>query len=178
MQQGILNPKYDILIQDATERFLKGYDWRLYKAQLWKESNFNPEAVSPVGARGIAQFMLDTWKEWSKKAGFDGAPIDDPKASIFTGACYLNWLIGQWSRPRPDIDRHCLALASYNAGLGNILKAQKAAGDPAGYAEISQALHLITGPYSRETLNYVERIMGHYVDLVLTPRQSLDSYME
>lgn len=37
--------------------------WHLLAAQCRWESSFNPYAVSPAGAKGIAQFMPDTWRE-------------------------------------------------------------------------------------------------------------------
>src|SRR5690606_20537269 len=57
--------EYNELIRLAAQKYLPGYDWRLYKAQLWQESKLNPYATSPAGAKGIAQFMPATWAEWS-----------------------------------------------------------------------------------------------------------------
>jgi len=151
--------EYDRLIQLAALKYLPGYDWRLYKAQLWQESKLNPYATSPAGARGIAQFMPTTWREWSPKAGFAGADVVDPEASIFTGACYMAWLIGQWSSPRPDMDRYLLAAASYNAGLGNILKAQVRSGNALWFAPIIRCLDTVTGNASLETTTYCKRIL-------------------
>lgn len=158
-----MKDRYDDLIKSAANLYLPTTDWRLYKAQLWQESRLNPDAVSPAGAAGVAQFMAPTWKEWSAKAGFPEADRFHPEPSIFTGAMYMQHLIKSWSRGRPEMDRHCLAMASYNAGLGSILKAQKAAGDPAGYAEIISGLESVTKHHSKETIQYVQKILGFYV---------------
>lgn len=159
--------KYDHLILAAVERHVPDLDWRLYKALLWEESKLNPFAQSPVDARGIAQFMPATWTEWSKKSGYEHQPPGNPEAAIFTGACYLAWLIGQWSWPRPAIDRWCLAMASYNNGLGDILKAQEAAGGAVLYKDIMAHLHRVEQPrHAEETITYVRRILGYYAEAV------------
>ena len=161
--------KYDDIIIRAAQKWLpEDYDWRLFKAQLFQESSLNPLAVSPAGAVGIAQIMPATWAQWSVKAGHEGALPTDVTASIETGACYLGMLIQKWHWPRPTIDRQCLALASYNAGFGNILKAQKIAGGVSGYKEIIGSLCGVTGPKScYETTNYARSIFNHYLDYVM-----------
>ena len=158
-----MSGKYDEVIKKAVAKHLPGYDWRLYKAQLWQESKLNPTAVSPAGAVGVAQFTPMAWADWAEKAGYDGADRTNPEASIYTGACYMAGLIAQWKAPRPDIDRWCLAMASYNAGLGHILKAQKLSGDKPAYADIIRYLQDITGPKnSKETKEYVRKILGYW----------------
>jgi len=161
-----MTTQYDLAIKAAAEQFLPGYDWRLFKAQLQAESNLNPKAVSPVGARGIAQFMPKTWEEWSAKTGYKGASANDPYAAIPVAAQYMAYLIKQWSSPRPDIDRYCLALASYNAGLGNILEAQRKRSGALLYAEIMKGLPEVTGQHSKETITYVKRILGYWADSI------------
>jgi membrane-bound lytic murein transglycosylase MltF len=155
--------QYDDLIQAATEKWLPGYDWRLLKAQYIQESQLKPFAVSPAGALGLAQFLASTWAEWSPRAGYEGRDRTDPEASIFTGACYMAHLKRQWASPRPEIDRICLAMASYNAGLGNLLKAQKAANGALAYKDIVSALPSVTGAKSAETLNYPRKILAEWV---------------
>lgn len=155
--------KYDYDIKAATDKYLPGVDWRLYKAQLIAESNLNPEAVSSVGAEGLAQFMPGTWKDVSKKLKFPkGAKPTDPKYAIPAGAYYMCTLIKSWSSPRPDMDRYCLALASYNAGFGHLIKAQKSAKGVLDYASIVSHLSYITGMNSAETIAYVKRILHYY----------------
>lgn len=159
--------QYDTHIQWALSLHFPTLDWRIYKALLWQESRFNAQAVSPVGAQGIAQFMPATWAEWAPKAGMAGKRPYDAEASIITGACYLAHLYGSWHSPRPDIDRICLMLASYNAGLGNLLKAQKKVGGKLLYKEIIQGLPEVTGKHSKETIDYVQKILSYYFHSVI-----------
>ena len=154
--------EYDELIRLAAKKYLPEYDWRLFKAQLIQESTLNPYAVSPVGAKGIGQFMPATWREWRVKSGYHGHDESHPEASIFTGACYMAHLIGQWRSPRPAIDRYLLAAASYNSGLGDILKAQKVAGMANSYKLIMAALPQIEPLHSNETIQYGKRILQHW----------------
>jgi len=155
--------KYDPIIQAAAIKWLPQIDWRLYRSLLVIESQLNPKAVSPAGAGGIAQIMPDTFLEWAPKAGYPVSDRFDPEASIHTGACYLARLYNQWSSPRPQIDRICLAMASYNAGLGNVLKAQQAAKMLTGYKEIISALPTVTGERSKETMAYAPKILHEWV---------------
>lgn len=158
---------YDASIQAAAEKHLPGYDWRLYKALLWAESKFDPDAESHVGAKGLAQFMDPTWAAWSVKAGYAHASPFDPEAAIVVGAYYMRWQIQSWHWPRPDIDRLCLAMASYNAGLGNIIKAQRRAGNASMYAPIIAQLPAVTGhDNARQTTMYVRKILFYYDYLV------------
>lgn len=156
----------DALIQSAAEQHLPGWDWRYLKVQYWQESRFDPEAVSPAGAVGIAQFMPGTWRDYSGKAGYKTAKRTSVEASIVTGAYYMRHLLDQWTSPRPPMDRYCLALASYNAGLGNLVKAQKAVNGKLFYHEIIAGLPLVTGARSKETIGYVKKILGYYNNLV------------
>lgn len=71
------------------------------------ESNFNPKAVSPVGARGIAQFMPETAAEF-------GVNPADPMSSIDGAARYLRYLVDFFNG---DMN---LAIYAYNGGMGNI----------------------------------------------------------
>lgn len=166
-----MKAEYDALIQQAAVKYLPGIDWRLLKAQLFQESGLNPKAVSPAGAQGIAQFMPATWADVSKRAGYEGMSAWDPEAAIPVAAFYMAELRAKWKAPRPDIDRHCLAMASYNAGFGNILKAQEKAGGAALYAPIIAKLHLVTSADgdndAQETTNYCQRILGFYNQQVL-----------
>lgn len=158
---------YDNLIKQKTQQYLPGTDWRLIKAQLQAESALNPQATSTAGAMGIAQFMPDTWEEMKQQLNLpnNATPYDYHPA--ITACChYMQQLNTKWTAPRPEADRYCLALASYNAGMGNILKAQKAAGNANDYATIIKHLHKITGHHAKETNDYTRRIFkiwGEYI---------------
>lgn len=163
--------QYDLRIQQAVEAYLPKRDWRIYKAQLMAESQLKPGVISSAGARGIAQFMPDTWDEVSRELELPlTAEPMDPFFAIPAGAYYMGRLVSKWTAPRPDIDRYCLALASYNAGFGNLLKAQRIAGGANDYATIIAALPEVTGVKAAQTINYVERVLHIFNKLVTEKR--------
>ena len=140
-------------------------------AQTVQESRFNPTAVSPAGAVGIAQFMKPTAEQMAKelkpklalfKNGFDR---ENPIQSIWAQVYYLNKLFKVWDLGRTDEERLKLAFASYNAGIRNILKAQKKSGDKKFWNEIKLSLSSVTGKNSRETITYVDNIFKYVLDV-------------
>jgi soluble lytic murein transglycosylase-like protein len=130
----------------------------LWKGQLYQESRLDPDARSPAGAEGLAQFMPATWREITAAMGLGVVDRRMAEPSIEAGAYYMAQLRRQWSSPRPEEDRHNLAMASYNAGLGNLLKAQRACAGALLYADIIICLPQITGRYAQETIGYVPAI--------------------
>jgi len=161
--------RYQDTIEEAAGRFLPGVDWRLWKAQLCAESRLEPDAVSPVGAQGIAQFMPATWREIAPAAGVGAASARQVRPAALAGAYYMARLRRGWSSPRPEADRHSLAMASYNAGFGHLLTAQRRCGGSVLYAEIITCLPEVTGEHSRETIGYVRRIWRLYTVEVVGP---------
>ncbi|MCF2827086.1 MULTISPECIES: transglycosylase SLT domain-containing protein [unclassified Pseudoalteromonas] len=149
--------KYDWQIKKAARHYLPSVPWQLYKAQLIQESSLNSNAISPVGAEGIAQFMPGTWEEVSRQIGVIGSPYD-AEIAIPAGAYYMARLRRIWKWPRSEEDRHNLAMACYNAGCGNILKAQQLCGNPSRYEPIMACLPAVTGKHADETLGYAPRI--------------------
>lgn len=106
-------------------------------AQLWHESRFDPNAVSPSGARGIAQFMPDVWPHWG-----NGADPFDPIAGIDAqGRLMADHMKTVSEIAETDEQRIQFALAAYNAGAGEVLRA-------GGIPPIP------------ETQDYVKKIMG------------------
>src|SRR5690606_5332479 len=118
--------RYDSLLQYYAYR--NGLDWRLIKRQIEVESSFRPDAVSPAGAIGLAQFMPATWAEWGK------GRRDNPEASIEACCRYMVHLLGRFPEIPDATERYKFALAAYNAGIGNINQtlshAREACGHP------------------------------------------------
>ena len=160
--------RYDREIRKAVKNWLPGLNWVLLKAQYYQESRLDPDAVSPVGAAGIAQIMPGTWKEVSRAMKWGAISPHDAKFAVEAGAYYMRRMRRGWSSPRPEQDRHDLALASYNAGFGNLLQAQKHCGMPAAYPDIAACLPDVTGRHSKETLDYVVRTHKWYTMMMLT----------
>ena len=146
------------VLQRSAERWLPGVDWRLWAAQVYQESRYDCRAVSPVGARGCAQIMPATWRELTGSLGWQAADPFSVELNIEAGAVYMARMRAVWRAPRPERDRHDLAMASYNAGAGNIIKAQKFAGGAMDWPAVAKALPSVTGRHASETLVYVDRI--------------------
>ncbi len=82
------------------------------------ESNFNPMAVSPVGARGLMQIMPETAQFMLRTADFNPERLHDPSSNLQLGQRYVSLL----SRLDGIGDDLIHILASYNAGPGNVLR--------------------------------------------------------
>ena len=80
-------------------------------AQINEESGFNPNALSPVGAEGIAQIMPSTAQEWN---------VDpwDPVASLSTASQHMAWYESTYGSYEK-------ALACYNAGCSALVWAEQ-----------------------------------------------------
>lgn len=151
------NREYDAFIEAASRLYLPQWDWRWYRSQLEQESLLNPEAVSHAGAVGIAQFMPATWADMQRELKFNGSRTDAYKA-IRAGAFYDRKLRNAWKWKRPECDRRRLTFASYNAGLGNVIKAQRHCLGARHWPQIKLCLSKVTGINSIETIDYVEKI--------------------
>jgi len=142
--------------------FGPGFDWKLFKAQAVAESRLNSKAKSHVGAKGLMQIMPKTFQEIKKKnPGIKGSNLQ-PRWNIAAGIYYNRSIWNLWRADRSFLDRLNFMFGSYNAGKGNILKAQKIAEkrnlNPNRWDSIEKTLSKITGKHSQETINYVQKI--------------------
>ena len=169
--QAGMTDKYDRQISKAMKRYLpvpyRVWGGELLKSQYYQESLLNPDARSHVGAVGIAQFMGPTWKDVRQELGLPvSALATNPKYAIIAGAYYMSKLRNTWKSKREEKDRYNLALASYNAGVGNILRAQRKTSGALEFQPIIDQLHLVTGIHAKETRTYVIRIWKIYKRLL------------
>lgn len=121
--------RFDSLIAWYAARFHR--DPRQVKRQIRRESAFDPNACSGVGARGLAQFMETTWAEWCDgRAGIDPPPPSvvakltdprDPEDGIMALCAYMAQLERSLGTLMP-------ALAAYNAGIGRVRRLMREAG--------------------------------------------------
>jgi len=94
-------PTYENIIRTNADKY--NLDPELIRAVIMAESDGDPRAVSPAGAKGLMQLMDGTAREMGVKDVFD------PVENIRGGAKYLRRLIDRFQ----DIRK---ALAAYNAG--------------------------------------------------------------
>lgn len=159
--------KYDRDFKEAVEIHLPTWNYKWLKAQCYQESLLKPDAVSYVGASGLCQFMPKTWEDVSKNLGWVLVDVFDPYYNIHAAAYYDKKLWNQWRSKRTTQSRRDLTFASYNAGLANLLKAQKICGMKVEYSDIAPCLEQVTGRHHKETLTYVDRINKWYLMMML-----------
>jgi soluble lytic murein transglycosylase len=131
--------------------------WSLAHGISRQESSFDPYAVSHAGARGMMQLMVGTAREQAGKLGigFDSYRlISDPSYNVMIGSSYFQRMLNIWGGNVP------LAVASYNAGSGNVGKWVRQYGDPRSQVDVLKWIEAI--PYS-ETRAYVQRVIENSV---------------
>jgi len=94
--------KYDLTIWKAAEKHR--VDYALIKAVIKAESNFNPTAISRVGAKGLMQLMPKTAYAFQVWDSFH------PGDNIEGGVRYLRYLLNLFDGNLYSV------LAAYNAG--------------------------------------------------------------
>jgi len=104
----------------------------LLAAQLYAESNFNPFAVSPAGARGIAQFMPATARAYDLRDPFDVGQSIDAQGRL------MRDLMRRFASVP-------LALAAYNAGPAAVARCMCIPPYPETRAYVARILGLLGG---------------------------------
>jgi soluble lytic murein transglycosylase-like protein len=119
--QAIVIPDvYREVILEASER-CPAVPAEVLAAQLASESSWDPEAVSPVGARGLAQFMPEVWDQYGLDGDGDGvADVWNPIDAIHSAAA-LNCVNRKLVADVPG-NEVVNILAAYNAGFNQVLR--------------------------------------------------------
>jgi soluble lytic murein transglycosylase-like protein len=146
-------------------------DPALLYALALQESRFNPDAISPAGARGLLQIMPATASYVANDPSLRGAGarrLHDPAFSLEIGQRYLHYL-ARHGVVRGDLVR---MLAAYNAGPGNLSRWLATIGhrdDPMLFIE-----SIPVG----ETRAFVQRVLTYswiYANRLDLPSPSLDA---
>jgi soluble lytic murein transglycosylase len=114
-----------------------------------QESGFDSTIRSRTGALGLMQVMPGTGQGIARSLGVVGHSLSDPETNIRFGTWYLASTHRRWQ------DNSLLAVASYNAGPGNVAKwtSSSTLADPETFIE--------TIPF-QETRGYVKSVFGNY----------------
>lgn len=120
------------MISDVAREY--GVERELVAAVVAAESNYNPHAVSPVGAVGLMQVMPATAGDYGVSST---DALFDPKTNLRTGTRHLKRLLSKYQN---DYGRVIMA---YNAGEGVVDRTN-------------------SNVTYRETLSYTEAVINHY----------------
>ena len=133
-----------------------GRTWSLVHGITRQESSFDRGAVSHAGALGMMQLMPATAREQAGKmgVGYDYSRLTDASYNVMLGSAYFQRLLNMWGGNYP------LAVASYNAGAGNVRKWVNNYGDPRGNVDVVSWIEKI--PFE-ETRGYVQRVLENSV---------------
>jgi soluble lytic murein transglycosylase len=137
-------------VREAAREF--GADPALVYAVMREESHYRPEAVSPVGARGLMQIMPPTGERIAQGLGVDAFEADrlfQPATNIRFASYYLRQLLKTFEGRRP------LAIAAYNAGP-EVVSSWARKHDPFALDTFVDSV-----PYS-ETRRYLRRVLRSY----------------
>ncbi|MCO5268572.1 MAG: transporter substrate-binding domain-containing protein [Brumimicrobium sp.] len=165
---------FDNIIKNASKK--RGWDWRLVASIIYQESKFTLENESWAGAYGLMQFMPSVGPIYGVY------PDSPPEVQIEGGLKKLSYNYKQWASIKDSIQRIKFTIATYNAGMGHVLDAQKLAekygkdphkwddnveiymrylSDPKYYKDPLVKFGYIRG---NETFNYTRAVYARYLE--------------
>ena len=149
IEQRLFYPwDYDELTSRTAREY--GVNDALLRGLILTESSFDPQAVSPVGARGLTQIMPETF-EWLQGKTGEELPLGalfEPEVSVRYGALLLRTLLDEFG----DTET---ALAAYHAGRGRVNGWLR---DPS----ISPDGRVLAHIPANDTRHYVNKVMKAY----------------
>lgn len=114
----LLNMKYPLGYVKVIDKYAEEYqvDKYLIYSLINTESGFHKDAKSSKGANGLMQLMPPTTEEICSDLGenLNGIDTSDPETNIKYGIYYFKQLLNKYDN---QVD---IALAAYNAGMGNV----------------------------------------------------------
>ena len=149
----ILKIMYKTDYKEYVEKYAKQYevDPLLVYSIIKAESNFKEGALSKKGACGLMQLMDETAKEVAENTVMEyesGTTLYNPEKNIYLGIVYYADLKGIYKNDE-------LALAAYNAGVGNVNKW-------ISEGTLKQDGSDIENIPFKETNTYVRKILNNY----------------
>lgn len=166
--------KYDDFLKKYADEI--GWDWRLLAAQIYHESQFDPEASSWAGAKGLMQVMPSTAAQFQVR----DQDLYLPRDNLEAGTSYLKTLQELWKDIPDAQEKVKFVLASFNVGENHVRDAQRLAdkygADPLVWtANVEKYMELKSDPdyfndpvveygYARgeEPSNYVRSVLETY----------------
>jgi soluble lytic murein transglycosylase len=141
--QKMLYPKY---YQEIVTKYSKKYgvEEELIYSIIKQESLFEKSVISSASAYGLMQIVLPTARMFDRDISVE--ELLEPDTNIKIGTQYLKWIS---DRVNGNISQ---IAASYNAGIGNVVKWEK---------EKNGDLVIEKIPYT-ETRGYVEKVLNNY----------------
>ena len=123
-----------------------------------QESQFNPQAISPAGARGLMQLMPGTANRVAKRLKIRYSRprlTSDPDYNVRLGSAHLGELLRKFD------GSYAMAIAAYNAGEGRVNTWVRENGDPRS-PNVDEVDWIEMIPFD-ETRNYVQRVLENLV---------------
>lgn len=150
-QPGYGQTLYPLLFRESIYTWSQDRDLNplLVIALMRQESRFMPGIVSGAGAVGLMQVMPDTAAWIAGQTDIGDYALNDPDDSVKLGTWYLNYTHEEWQ------GNSLLAVASYNAGPGNVADWVQRF----GFSQPDRFVEQIPFP---ETRNYVESVFANY----------------